>query len=204
MAATDLHKALSEISAIRGQIARNAEFRGYGPATLTATGLLALLAALAQSYWLKDPARDPASYLSIWVPTAALSLFIISVETIVRARRLHSGLAGQMIQVAAEQFLPAIVAGLLLTVVLMRSAPHSVWMLPGLWQIVFSLGVFSSCRFLPRQMFVAGVWYLACGLMYLALGPGSYALAPWAMGIPFGVGQMLVGAVLLADNRSSG
>ena len=51
-------------------------------------------------------------------------------------------------------------------------------------------------------MFVAGVWYLACGLMYLALGPGPHALAPWAMGVPFGVGQMLVGAVLLADKRS--
>jgi len=29
-------------------------------------------------------------------------------------------------------------------------------MLPGLWQIVFSLGVFSSCRFLPRPMLAAG------------------------------------------------
>jgi hypothetical protein len=193
---TDLHKALSEISAIRGQIARGAEFRGYGPATVTATGVLALLAALAQSYWLKHPERDVAAYLSIWVPTAALSLLIISLETIVRARRLHSGLAGRMMQAAAEQFLPAIVAGLLLTVVLLRSAPQSLWMLPGLWQIVFSLGVFASCRFLPRPMFVAGIWYLSCGLMYLAIGPGSHALAPWAMGVPFGVGQLLVGAVL--------
>ena len=43
---TDLHKALSEISEIRGQIARGAEFRGYGPATLTVTGILALLVAV--------------------------------------------------------------------------------------------------------------------------------------------------------------
>ena len=201
MATTDLHKALSEINAIREQIACGAEFRGYGPATLMATGLLALLAALTQSYWLKDPQRDAAAYLSIWVPTAALSLLIISIETVVRTRRLHSGLAGQMIHAAAEQFLPAIVAGLLLTVVLMRRAPESVWMLPGLWQIVFSLGAFSSCRFLPRATFIVGVWYLACGLMCLALGPGPYALSPWEMGISFGVGQMLVAAVLYFDSR---
>lgn len=201
MATTDLHKALSEISAIRGHIARGAEFRGYGPATLTATGGLALAAALAQSYWLKNPERDVGAYLSIWVPTAVASLLIISLETIVRARRLHSGLAGQMMQAAAEQFLPAIVAGLLLTVVLLRSAPQTLWMLPGLWQIVFSLGVFASCRFLPRPMFLAGIWYLCCGLMYLALGPGPHALSPWAMGVPFGVGQLLVGAVLRVDYR---
>jgi len=196
MSITDLNKALSEISAIRGQIARGAEFRGYGPATLTATGMLALLAALAQAHWVPTPRRAMVSYLGIWVPTAALSLLIIAVETITRARRLHTGLAAQMIRSAAEQFLPAIVAGLLLTVVLLRYAPESLWMLPGLWQIVFSLGVFASCRFLPRPMFAAGIWYLCCGLMCLALGTGASALAPWTMGVPFGVGQLLVAAVL--------
>ncbi len=98
MATTDLHKALSEISAIRGHIARGAVFRGYGPITLAATGLLAFAAALVQAYWLPAPQRDVVAYLAIWVPTAALSLLIISVETITRARRLHCGLAAQMMQ----------------------------------------------------------------------------------------------------------
>ena len=57
-----------------------------------------------------------------------------------------------MIHSALEQFLPGIVAGFLLTGVLLRCAPQSLWMLPGLWQVLFSTGVFASCRFLPRQM----------------------------------------------------
>jgi hypothetical protein len=191
MATTDLHKALSEISAIRGQIARGAVFRGYGPITVATTGLLALAAAIAQAYWIPEPQRDVVAYLCIWVPTAMLSLLIISVETITRARRLHCGLAAQMMQAAAEQFLPAIVAGLLLTVVLLRYAPQGLWMLPGLWQVVFS-----SCRFLPRAMFAAGMWYLCCGLMCLSVGAGQRALGPWMMGVPFGVGQLIVAAVL--------
>jgi hypothetical protein len=160
------------------------------------TGLLALAAATLQAYWLPEPQRDVVAYLSIWVPTAALSLLIISVETITRARRLHCGLAAQMMQAAAEQFLPAIVAGLLLTVVLLRYAPQGLWMLPGFWQVVFSLGVFASCRFLPRAMFAAGIWYLCCGLMCLSVGPGQRALGPWMMGVPFGAGQLIVAAVL--------
>ena len=40
-------------------------------------------------------------------------------------------------------------------------------MLPGMWQIIFSLGVFSSCRFLPRPMIAAGLWYLLTGLVAL-------------------------------------
>jgi hypothetical protein len=101
-----------------------------------------------------------------------------------------------MIHSAAEPFLPAILAGSLLTVVLARSAPQSLWMLPGLWQVVYSLGVFSSCKFMPRAMIAVGVWYLATGLMYLATGGGEWAFSPWAMGVPFGVGQVLVATVL--------
>jgi hypothetical protein len=141
------------------------------------------------------------AYLAIWVTTAVLSVAIISVETIFRVRRLHSGIAFPMLQSAVEAFAPAIVAGLMLTVVLVRGAPAESWLLPGLWQVVFSLGVFASCRFLPRTTFMIGVWYLGCGLLYLTLGPGQYALSPWAMGLPFGLGQMLVAAALSADRR---
>jgi hypothetical protein len=193
---TDLYKALAEINLIRGQMARAAEFRGYGPATIAATGGIALLAAAAQSHWLQTPGRDVGGYLEIWIAAAAVSVFIIGVETITRTRRVHSGLAKEMIYAALGQFLPPVASGLLLTVVLARYAPQNLWMLPGLWQVIFSLGGFSSCQFLPRPMFAVGVWYLAAGLICVALGGGDWAFSPWAMGVTFGVGQLLVAAVL--------
>jgi hypothetical protein len=196
----DLNRALTDISVIRGQLARDTEFRGYGPVALAATGLLALVVAGAQSLWLKDPAAQMHLYVWLWVATAAVSLVLIGSETIQRTRRAHGDLAVPMLQSAVEQFLPAIVAGGLLTVALLRVAPSSLWMLPGLWQIVFSLGVFASCRFLPRPMFLVGVWYLACGLGCLALVPIEFRLSPWVMGIPFGVGQLMV-ARFLNRNR---
>jgi hypothetical protein len=199
----DLQKALAEIDAIRGQMARDIEFRGYGPATLAVTGVLALAAGAVQAHWLTDPTRDIMAYLALWVATAAAAVIIIGIETITRARRVHSGLAMEMIHSAVEQFLPAIVAGLLLTAVLVRCAPQSLWMLPGLWQLLFSLGVFSSCRFLPRPMFAAGVWYLGAGLTCLALGGGERAFSPWAMSVPFGIGQLLVAAVLQFGYRDT-
>jgi len=192
----DLNRALTDISVIRDQLARGTEFRGYGPATLAATGALALSAAAAQTWWLPDPASHVHQYLSLWVLTAAVSFAIIMIEAIKRSRRAHGGLALQMLQSAVEQFLPAIVAGGLLVVVLQRVAPESLWMLPGLWQIMFGLGVFASCRYLPRAMFIAGVWYLACGLGCLALAQADRSFSPWAMGVPFGVGQLLVAGIL--------
>jgi hypothetical protein len=60
---TELHKALAEIHSIRGQMARSVEFRGYGPATLAVTGVLALVAATLQAHWLKGPGREVGAYL---------------------------------------------------------------------------------------------------------------------------------------------
>jgi hypothetical protein len=192
----DLNKALGDISSIRRQMARATQFRGYGPATLATTGAFAIFAAAAQARWLPYPAEHIYSYLAIWITTAIVSATLIAIQAVTRAHRIHSGMADEMIQMAVEQFLPSMGAGALLTLVLARSAPSSLWMLPGLWQVTFSLGVFSSCRFLPRPMIAAGAWYLLTGLICLTLADNR-ALSPWTMGIAYGIGQTLVAAILL-------
>jgi hypothetical protein len=199
----DLNKALGEISSIRRQMARSTEFRGYGPATLATTGLLAVLASLAQTLWLSDPANHILAYLGIWVTTAIVSAALIGVQTVTRTHRIHSGMEDEMIHMAVEQFLPSAGAGALLTIVLVVSVPSALWMLPGLWQIIFSLGVFSSCRFLPRPMPAAGAWYLLTGLTCIILADNR-ALSPWAMGISYGTGQMLVAGILFFTSQDGG
>jgi hypothetical protein len=192
---SDLHKALGDISSIRRQMAHSTQFRGYGPATLAATGVFAFLAASSQSMWLPDPANHITAYLSIWISTAVLSAALTGVQMYTRTRRMHSGLSDEMIRMAVEQFLPAVGAGVLVTIALVRFVPAVVWMLPGLWQVIFSLGIFSSCRFLPRPMIAAGAWYLLTGLVCISFGD-SRALAPWTMGLAYGAGQLLVAGIL--------
>ncbi|MBV9180364.1 MAG: hypothetical protein JO356_03565 [Acidobacteria bacterium] len=191
----NLDKALGDISSMRRQLARSTQFHGYGPATLASTGVMAILAACLQTRLVPDPANHPSEYLGVWIWTAFLSAALIGAQMHTRTRRIHSGLADEMIRMAVGQFLPSAVAGALITVVLLRYVPHTLWMMPGLWQIIFSLGVFSSCRFLPRPMVAAGAWYLFTGLMCISLGD-TRSLAPWAMAMPYGVGQSLVAAIL--------
>lgn len=196
----ELNRALSDISSIRKQLARSTEFRGYGPATLAATGVFAFLAAGVQALWIPLPAPQISEYVSLWCSTALLSALLAGVQMYTRSRRIHSGLSDEMIHMAVEQFLPAVGAGLLLTVVFLRGIPGQAWMLPGLWQVIFSLGIFASCRFLPRLILLTGVWYLLTGLICIGRGENG-ALSPWAMAIPFGVGQMLVAVILLIGSR---
>jgi hypothetical protein len=193
---TDLERALAEITHIRSQMARGTEFRGLGAATLAATGGLALMGAAAQGLWVADPRLRIEAYLGLWIAVAALSVALIGIETVLRAARAHSGLAQEMILAAVEQFLPAAIAGAVVTAILYRMAPAALWMLPGLWQIFFALGLLASRRSLPAAIGYAGLWYLAAGLSCLALGDGAEALAPWRMGLPFGIGQCLIALIV--------
>jgi len=200
----DLDKALTDIAEMRSQIARGIEFRAYGPATIAGTGIISIAAALIQAYWLGDAAANVRSFLLLWTAAAALSAAIIAAEVLTRSKRVHSGLADEMIQAAVEQILPSIVAGALLTYVLVRFAPETAWMLPGLWQLILSLGIFASRRFLPAPLMAVGVWYLAGGLICLAFANGAHSLSPLAMVIPFGGGQLFAALLIYRLRDSDG
>jgi len=192
----DLHKALADIGSIRQQLAAETMFRGFGPAVMAVTGALALVTAIAQSLWLYDPTGHPHVFFASWLVASAASAALIGAEMIARTRRHHSGLADAMILNAIEQFLPAGAAGVAIGVVLFEFAPGSLWMLPGLWQILVSLGLFAAVRSLPRAVTLAAAWYFVAGVGVLMLSSQTQALSPWAMGIPFAVGQLLLAAIL--------
>lgn len=192
----ELQEALSHISEIRVQMARAGMFRGYRAATVAATGGLGLAAAGLQMILVPNPEMQIAAYLTVWVGTALLCVTVIGVHMFLRSRSMSLALSREMTWIAIEQLLPALIAGCLLTGVLALTVREAVWMLPGLWQMLFSLGIFASCRFLPRATFGVGVFYLGTALLCLLYARGEAALAPWAMGLPFGVGQLLSAAVL--------
>ncbi len=192
----DLDKALADIFAIRSQIAAGTAFRGYGPATVAATGGVALLTAILQFFWLDDPTGRPIAFFAGWTAAALLSAALVWIEMQARSRRHHSGLADAMVLQAVEQFLPAGVAGVLLAILLWKFAPETLWMLPGLWQVLVSLGVFASVRSLPRSIALAGAWYFLSGFTVVVIASQSHALSPWTMGLPFAAGQLLMAALL--------
>ena len=190
----DIDKALADISSIKSQLAAGTMFRGFGPAVMALTGLLAFAVAGVQA-WASPPAT-PQAYVADWVITAAAAIMLSGVEVIARTRRQHGGLADAILINALEQFLPAAFAGIALTAVFWTFAPAVLWTLPGLWQVLVSLGLFAAGRTLPREVrWVAG-WYMITGCAALALTASSPSLNPWIMGLPFGVGQLALAAVL--------
>ena len=195
----ELHDALHQISDIRRQMARSEVFRGYRSLTVGFSGVLGLLAAAFQSHWTASPESELGRYLCLWISVALVSVIVAGAELFWRARCAGKGLARDLTLPAVEQFLPSMFVGGLLTLCIYRNAPEVAWMLPGLWSLVFGLGVFASYRLLPRQVFWVGLYFVVCGTGCLLWGQGDNSLSPWQMAISFGGGQLL-GAVILYWN----
>ena len=192
----DLHDALTQITEIRQQLARTEVFRGYRAIPITFSGVLALTIAGFQALFLPEPNKQVADYLVLWIGAAVVGILAMGVGLLLDYRQNSSPLARSTTALAVGQFLPCVIAGGLLAFVFWHHAHDSLWMLPGLWAILFGLGISASYRLLPRATFWVGVYYVVTGSFCLAWAQGEYAFSPLAMAIPFGIGQLLAAAII--------
>ncbi|MCV9934919.1 hypothetical protein OIU35_00950 [Boseaceae bacterium BT-24-1] len=185
----DLDSALDDIARLRGQLAASSRFRGLAPHVVAATGLMAFALAIWQTALGDD-------WLVAWILLAGLSACMIGTEAILRARKLHPTIADRLLTSTLQRFLPALVAGAIAGVVVLFQMPEQARLLPGLWQLQIGVGVFAVLGNLPRRMIWAAVFYFAAGATSLMLGSNPDIASRWLMGIPFGLGQLLVAGIL--------
>jgi len=189
-----LNDALSQIADIRQQIARSQAFNGYRSLTTGLTGVLAIVASMVQKRIVVDPIHHMNRYLTIWLIVATLSIVVVGIELAIRCWRADRPLQRELSFHAMEQMMPSIVAGALLTFVITQDAEEIAWVLPGMWSILFGLGVFASRRLLPKATFLVGGFYLLAGLWMVSLRYD--ALNAWTMGATFGIGQICAAGLL--------
>src|SRR5262245_45829795 len=142
----ELGEALERIDAIRAHVARTGVFRGYKAATVGCTGLLAFLAAAVQPFVVPDPLENVHQYLQLWIGVAGISVICVAIELTMRSLRSKSHLQREQTLQAVESFVPCLVAGAGATWAVVQFSPSSANLLPGLWAIMFSLGIFASRR----------------------------------------------------------
>lgn len=189
-------QALADISDIRNQIAAGKMFRGFGPAIIALTGVLAFVITGLQLLWPETFAPSPTYLLGIWIFAAFVSVFLIGLEMVARSRRHHGGLAVSMNTNAMETFLPIGAAGAVIGLVILMNTPQTVWVLPGFWQVLVGIGTFSALKFLPQRVVFVSAWYFVAGAGALIIGSTNQSLSPLMMGIPFTVGQFLMAGFL--------
>lgn len=192
----NLDQAVQQIDAIWMQVARSESFRGYRARSVACTGIFGLLAAAAQACWIPQPAEAIDAYLWLWVAVATICAAGVAVELLVRYWNEPSALERATTRRAIESFAPCLLVGATLTWALGEVAVDSLWMLPGLWALLFSLGVFASARMIAPAVIWIGTYYAVAGIACLLFARGPHAFSPWAMAGAFGGGQLLMAVVL--------
>lgn len=190
----ELHEALSQIAEIRARAAVAERFHGYRSWPVASSGFLAIAVALIQPLVVPDPQHNLGGYLVLWLVTAFLGATAAISGIWYRHQHASHPLNWELTRLAIGQFVPCLVAGAFVTLAIARHSPELGWLLPGLWQVLFSLGMFASYRLLPKATLLVAVAYLISGSLALTLG--DEALQPWTMGLPFGLGQLAMAFVL--------
>jgi hypothetical protein len=185
--------ALGQIAHIHEHLAKVEVYRGFHPQCVLASGLLGVVAAAIQPWLVGD---EPLAFVRYWLMVAA-ACGTAGVSATVHAYFVRDGeFARRKTWRVGVQFAPCVAAGLVVTVLVPRLSASAVNLLPGLWEMLFGLGVFAARPYLPRATGWVGLYYLTCGALLLAAAPADLSRAGWAVGGVFAAGQFATAWVL--------
>lgn len=176
-------RAIDNLRFIRQTMERAGTFTAISGWGIVAAGITALPAGLAA--WL---APTKAVWLASWVSAAIVAVGLSGLLTIRKARALGVPVTSGPGQKLVLAFAPAMVAGALLTVVLVRNGLTSI--LPGVWLLMYGAGVAAGGALSVPVVPVMGVSFMLLGALAL-LAPAR--VQDWFMLAGFGGLHILYG-----------
>jgi len=203
----DVSRAVEEIAAIHAHLDAREIYRGWRSVPVALSGLVgigvALLLTTQQTHsgklspGISVPAADAWTFLRTWFAVGTAAMVAGCAEIAWHYTRHASGHERRRTRVVMGQILPALMAGVVVPLALVRLNPEFVVAAPGLWALCFGLGIVSARACLPPASVWAAAYYMTAGVLLLVIaGPG--VPAPWTVGATFGVGQGLVAILLHA------
>lgn len=202
MSVTDVTRALEQLDEIHTRLARTEVYRGWRSLPVALSGVVGLGAAAWQSAS-HGAAIEPRAWVTYWLVVAMLAFAVGCAGIVWRYLREETGSERRRTQQVLTQFVPALVAAACITVGLLRVNPALAWRLPGVWSLLFGVGIFSARPYLPMASAVVSAYYAAAGIALL-WAPAAGALQPgglppwfaWTVGGVFGAGQLMAAAIL--------
>ena len=142
-------------------------------------GVLMGLAALAASRLSGTRQSDPR-WIAVWVGTAVLALAIGILGAALKSRRFRIPLFSGPGRKFVAGFVPAVLAGALLTAVFYRAG--LMVFLPGIWLLMYGAAVLSGGWASVRIVPLMGACFMAAGAAALLAPEWSAALLPAGFG----------------------
>jgi hypothetical protein len=191
-------RALEQISEIHGHLARTHVYRGWRPVPCALSGAIGMAGVVWQL--VVEPPATAWAFVIAWSIVAAVAIVVGCAEIAWHYTRASVSERHRARHVFA-QAVPAVVAAIIITVVLINTNPALVMLLPGVWALMFGVGMFAARPFVPSGSGWVALYYWLAGIVVLSVHAAGPMPSPWAVGGVFGVGQTLAALVLWKEER---
>lgn len=198
----NLNRALSDIAQIRAQLDRAEVYRGFRSLTVGVSAIFVVVGATVHQTWLQDAGDEMGAFLTLWISVAALSATVCGIEMLVRNRTSESPLTEKLHRSLIWQTMPSLLVGCVVTTAIVNESgetriENATQFLPGLWAMIYALGLWACGANLPRLAHAATIYFMAAGAISLLMNSSGISTpASWQMVVLFGVGQLLLSAIL--------
>lgn len=180
-------RAMDNLRYIRETMERATPFTGISGRGEMAIGVTALAASLIAA---QQPTFN--SWLAIWLAEGLISLLIAGWSMDRKARASQVPLFSGSGRKAVFSLAPPVIAGGLLTIVLVGAGLTSA--IPGVWLLLYGTGVITGGMFSVRAVPAMGLCFMVLGAIALFSPP---TFANWFMAIGFGGLHLLFGAIIV-------
>ena len=180
-------RAMDNLRYIRETMERATPFTGISGLGEIAIGTTALLASVIA-------ARQTAfnSWLSVWLAEGFISVLIAGWSMDRKARAVQMPLVSGPGRKAVFSLSPPLIAGAVLTIVLVRAGMTNA--IPGVWLLLYGTGVITGGMFSVRAVPAMGLCFMALGALALFSPP---TFANWFMAVGFGGLHLVFGAIIV-------
>jgi hypothetical protein len=179
-------RAMDNLRYIRETMERATAFTGisgWGEVAIGATALLASFLAAHQSTF--------KAWVAVWMAEGLISLLIAGWSMDRKARAVQMPLMSGPGRKAVFSLSPPIIAGALLSIVLVRAGLTNA--IPGVWLLLYGTGVITGGMFSVGVVPIMGLCFMVLGALALFAPP---ALADWFMGAGFGGLHVVFGVII--------
>ena len=196
----EVSRALADLEEVRTRLAAVQRFRGLSGGAAIASGVAAVGAGFVQAATAPHPITQAEGlrYVAIWSACLACSLAVNYGAILLWLARNWSLRSRIQIKTVGMTILPSIVTGGLFTAAFV--ARDQLGLLPGMWCLCYALGLIASRAMLPPGVRWAAALFAGSGAALL-FAQGNNALAWWVMPATFGLGQLVIGALVTRDDQ---
>lgn len=180
-------RAMDNLRYIRETMERATAFTGisgWGEIAIGVTALLASGIAALQSTF--------NAWLSVWIAEGLISLLIAGWSMDRKARAIEMPLGSGPGRKAVFSLTPPMIAGGLLTVMLVQAGMTNA--IPGVWLLLYGTGVITGGMYSVKVVPIMGICLMTLGALALFAPP---SFANWFMAAGFGGLHLVFGAIIV-------